>query len=330
MPNIFRKPGVYIHKIGATNKTIVGVATSTAVLIGTFPKGRQYMPTNIRSLPEFERTYAGLKTNNLSSLVAKQFFENGGQDLWIISTGARLSGIATPLIKGLSLLSQIPSFNILVIPETNFLPNGEATKIFQTAVPLIEKHQAMYVLDPPQENVRHQTVKDLAAWVRAQPGIQRPNVILYYLRVQVRSQNTSVPTTIIPNSSTIAGILARTDVTRGVWKAPAGNEARLRGIVGLEGRLTSRDITNLTSANINALKQMTSSTYVVWGSRTLSSDPESKYVPVRRTALFLETSIEQGTAWAVFKPNNEPLWAQIRQAIETFMHSLFRQGAFLR
>jgi len=328
MPNIFRTPGGYIQKISSAQKTIVGVSTSTTVLIGTFPKGRQYTPTNIRSLQECDRTFGGLRTNNLSSLVIKQFFDNDGKNLWVISTGTRFSRTATPLLKGLSLLSKIQSFNILLIPETTLLPDGEAAKTFQTAVPLIDQHRAMYLLDPPQQDAPRQTVKDLATWFRAQSGIGHPNVILYYPRVQVRSQITSVPTVTISNSGSIAGIMARTDVTRGVWKAPAGNEALLQGIAGLEGRLTSRDITFLTSVNINALKQMTSSAYVVWGARTLSSDPEWKYVSVRRTALFLESSVEQGTAWAVFEPNDEPLWAQLRLSVETFMEGLFRQGAF--
>jgi phage tail sheath protein FI len=186
----------------------------------------------------------------------------------------------------------------------------------------------VYLLDPPQQDALRQTVKDLAAWFRAQADIRHPNVILFYPRVQVRSQVTSSPTLIIPNSGTMAGVFARIDDARGVWKAPAGTVANLQGVVGLEQLLTSKDIHSLTSANINALKQIVSSTYVAWGARTLSSDPEWKYVPVRRTALFLESSVERGTAWAVFEPNNKPLWTRIRQSVETFMQTLFRRGAF--
>jgi phage tail sheath protein FI len=328
MPNIFRKPVVFIQKMGTTNKAIVGVSTSTALLIGTLPNGWQYTTTNIRSLQEFERTSAGLKTNNIASLVAKQFFENGGRNLWFISTGTRLSRTATPFLKGLSLLSKIPFFNMLMIPETTLLPDREAAKVFQAAVPLIEQHRAVYFLDPPQQDALRQTVKDLAAWFRAQVGIRHPNVVLYFPRVQVRSRVAPPPTVTIPVSGTMAGLFARLDGTRGVWKAPAGTEATLQGVVGLDQLLTSQDIDLLTSANINALKQSPSSPYVAWGARTLSSNPEWKYVPVRRTALFLESSIQQGTNWAVFEPNDEPLWAQIRQSVQIFLEALFRQGAF--
>ena len=328
MPEIFRTPGVYITETGGTAKTIVGVSMSTAVLIGTFPTGPKYTATKVRSLQECDRTFGGLRINQLSSLVIKQFFENGGKEIWVLSTGKKFSRTASPLLKGLSLVAQIPSFNILVIPETTLLPDREAAKVFQWAVPLIEKHRAVYLLDPPQQDALRQTVKDLAAWFRSQRGIRHPNLILYHPRIQIRSQGATPPTVTIPASGTMAGLFARFDETRGIWKAPAGTEATLQGVVGLERLLRSQDIELLSSANINALKQIPPSTYVAWGSRTLSDDPEWKYVPVRRTAMFLESSIEQGTTWAVFEPNDEPLWAQIRQSVETFMQALFRQGAF--
>ena len=328
MPNIFQNPGVYIQNMGTITKTIVGVSTSTAVFIGTFPKGSPYTPTNIRSLQEFERTYGGLKTNKLPSLVISQFFENGGKNLWIISIGTSPFKTAAPFLKGLSLLSQIPFFNMLVIPETALLSVGEAEKVFRTAVPLIEKYRAVYFLDPPQQDGRRQTVKDLAAWFSAQVSIRHPNVMLYYPCVHIRSKVAPPPTITIPVSGTMAGLFARLDSTRGVWKAPAGTEATLQGVVGLDQSLTVQDMNVLTSVNINTLKQLPSSAYVAWGARTLSSDPEWKYVPVRRTALFIESSIHQGTSWAVFEPNDEPLWAQIRQSVETFMQTLFWRGAF--
>jgi len=328
MPEIFQNPRVYIQETKTTNKAIVGVSTSTAVLIGTFPTGPKYTATRIRSLQECERTFGGLRNNRLSSLVIKQFFENGGKEIWVLSIGVKSSRTASPLLKGLSLVSQIPSFNMLLIPETTLLPDREAAKIFQAAVPVIEKRRAVYLLDPPQQDALRQTVRDLAAWFRAQSGIRHPSLILYHPRIQVRSQITSPPTMTIPASGTMAGLFARFDRARGVWKAPAGTEAMLQGVVGLEQLLTRQDIDLLTAANINALKLIPPSTYVAWGARTLSSDPEWKYVPVRRTALFLESSIVQGTTWAVFEPNNEPLWAQIRQSVESLMQALFRKGAF--
>lgn len=328
MPNIFRTPGVYIQELGTSTPPIIGTSTSTAVVIGTFPKGPQNTPTNIRSLQAFDDTYDGLKTDQLSSLNAKQYFDNGGKNLWVISTGTRPSKTASALVKGLARLSKIPEWNILFIPETTLLPVREAAKVFQSALPLIQLHRALFLLDLPQPDPLRPTVNHLITWVRAQTALQHPNMILYYPRVQVRSPMAASGTIAIPASGTMAGVFARIDSTRGIWKAPAGTGATLQAVVGLEPPLTSQEINRLTSANINALIQLPSSAYVAWGGRTLSADPEWKYVPVRRTALFVESSVEQGTAWAVFEPNDEPLWARIRQSVQTFMEGLFRQGAF--
>lgn len=328
MPNVFRNPGVYIPEIKSTGKTITGVSTSTTLLIGTFPKGPRFTPTRIRSLRDFARTFGRPVNNHLTFLVITQFFENGGKDIWIVSTGVKFTGTATPFLRGLSFLSQIPSFNILLIPETTILSDREAAKIFQTAVPIIEKHRAVYILDPPRQDASRQAVRDLATWCRTQSGIQHPNVILYYPRVLVRSKGTRSPTVPTPSSGTMAGLFARVDRTRGVWKAPAGTEAILNSVVGLEEKLSPQDINLLTSANINALKQISTSTYLAWGARTLSPDQEWKYIPVRRLALFLESSIENGLQWTVFEPNDEPLWAQIRISVSNFLQKYNREGAF--
>jgi phage tail sheath protein FI len=130
----------------------------------------------------------------------------------------------------------------------------------------------------------------------------------------------------------VAGVMARTDSDRGVWKAPAGLEARLFGVPALSVPLNDADTGQLNPLGINCLRAMPAAGRVVWGARTLEGSDrlasEWKYIPVRRTALFLEESLYRGTQWVVFEPNDEPLWAQIRLNIGAFMQSLFRQGAF--
>ena len=130
----------------------------------------------------------------------------------------------------------------------------------------------------------------------------------------------------------VSGVMARTDSDRGVWKAPAGLEARLFGVPALSVPLNDADTGQLNPLGINCLRAMPAAGRVVWGARTMEGSDrlasEWKYVPVRRTALFLEESLYRGTQWVVFEPNDEPLWAQIRLNIGAFMQSLFRQGAF--
>jgi phage tail sheath protein FI len=133
---------------------------------------------------------------------------------------------------------------------------------------------------------------------------------------------------LVPPSGFVAGLYAKTDGQRGVWKAPAGTSVALGGGVGLAVNLTDTQQGNLNPLNINAIRQFAGSGMVLWGARTVTSDPAWNYVPVRRLAIFLRVSIYRGIQWAVFEPNDEDLWASLRLSIGSFMMNLFRQGAF--
>jgi phage tail sheath protein FI len=130
----------------------------------------------------------------------------------------------------------------------------------------------------------------------------------------------------------VAGLFARTDANRGVWKAPAGLDATLNGVPELEVSLTDPENGELNPLGLNCLRVKPGAGRVVWGARTLRGDDrlasEYKYIPVRRLALMIEESLYRGMQWVVFEPNDEPLWAQIRMNVTSFMHGLFRQGAF--
>jgi phage tail sheath protein FI len=130
----------------------------------------------------------------------------------------------------------------------------------------------------------------------------------------------------------IAGLFSRTDTNRGVWKAPAGLEATLVGVPKLSVPMTDAENGELNPLGINCLRAFSGAGRVAWGARTRVGDDrlasEWKYVPVRRTALFIEESLYRGTKWVVFEPNDEPLWASIRLNVGAFMQGLFRQGAF--
>lgn len=133
-----------------------------------------------------------------------------------------------------------------------------------------------------------------------------------------------------PPSGYVAGIYARTDARRGVWTSPAGLEATVAGAVGLATELTDVQQGNLNTnpKSVCVIRRFPASGIVVWGARTLSSDPEWRYISPRRMVIFLRVSIFNGIQWAVFQPNDEPLWAQLRLNLNSFMNTLFRQGAF--
>jgi phage tail sheath protein FI len=134
----------------------------------------------------------------------------------------------------------------------------------------------------------------------------------------------------VPASGFVVGMYARIDARRGIWKAPAGTEANIGGAVGLVAEITDVQQDFLNPIGANVIRQFPASGIVIWGSRTLAtrSDPEYRYVPVRRTAIYLEQSIYNGIQWAVFEPNDEDLWASLRLNIGAFMTLQFRAGAF--
>jgi phage tail sheath protein FI len=154
---------------------------------------------------------------------------------------------------------------------------------------------------------------------------------VYFPWVQAVDPTGQSPTPILlPPSGYVTGIYARTDSQRGVWKAPAGTQATLTGSVGLASVISDAQQDTLNPLGANVIRFFPSAGVVIWGARTLAtlSDPEYRYVPVRRLAIFLEQSIYQGIQWAVFEPNDDGLWSSLRLDIGAFMMNQFRAGAF--
>ena len=221
------------------------------------------------------------------------------------------------------------AFNLLVLTP---LP-GELdvpAPALQAAAAFAVRHRAFLIADAPSTWPRAVTT-DLRGAFADGFGANNTNVAVYFPRVTVTDP---LGGTIddVGASAAIAGIYAATDASRGVWKAPAGIATQLAGITDLSVRLSDGDSGQLNPIAINCLRTLPVIGNVVWGARTLAGDDISaspwKYVPVRRTALFIEESLFQGTKWAVFEPNDEPLWAQVRLNVGAFMQTLFRQGAF--
>jgi phage tail sheath protein FI len=177
-----------------------------------------------------------------------------------------------------------------------------------------------------------ETVATMPATVAPRAGVNASNAALFFPWVLAPDDLKQGALRAFPPCGFVAGVFARTDAARGVWKAPAGTEASLTGAAGLAITMSDAENGQLNPHAVNCLRTLPVYGNVVWGSRTLDGDndrgSEWKYVPVRRMALFLEESLFRGTQWVVFEPNDEPLWAQIRLNIGAFMQGLFRQGAF--
>lgn len=236
---------------------------------------------------------------------------------------------------GLYALDKAELFNILCIPPDT--REGDVSpQVLDAALAYCVKRRAILVVDPPRAWAEPKE----AAAAQAKAGVDdlgisgdsARNAMLYFPRVVQADPLRESKTDVFPACGIIAGIMARTDAKRGVWKAPAGLDATLKGIRGLQASLTDAENGQLNPLAINCLRMNPSAGPVLWGARTLrGADPladEYKYLPVRRLALYLEESLYRSTRWAVFEPNDEPLWSQLRLSIGTFMHDLFRQGAF--
>lgn len=220
-------------------------------------------------------------------------------------------------------------FNLLCIPAAALLPAVSMRSLYTQAEAYCTAKRAFLIIDIPAEETR--TPATMTSWMAANDTLRTDYAAVYFPVLQIPDPlNENRPRTVGP-SGTLAGVFARTDSTRGVWKAPAGTDAALRG-ASLAVKITDLENGGLNPLGINALRNFPIFGNIAWGARTLDGADQQasewKYIPVRRTALFIEESLYQGLKWVVFEPNDDPLWAQIRLNAGAFMHSLFRQGAF--
>jgi phage tail sheath protein FI len=234
---------------------------------------------------------------------------------------------------GIYALEKIDLFNILCVPPYSFADDVEVST-WEAAAAYCNRRRAMLVVDAPATWLDKDDAKDTASGVASFSalGPHSKNAAVFFPRLRQPNPLRGNQIETFAPCGAVAGVFARTDTQRGVWKAPAGLEATLVGVPQLSVSLTDGENGELNPLAINCLRAMPAAGRVIWGSRTLQGDDrlasEWKYIPVRRLALFLEESLYRGTQWVVFEPNDEPLWAQIRLNLGAFMHNLFRQGAF--
>lgn len=228
---------------------------------------------------------------------------------------------------GIYALRDVDIFNLLVIPRTTQLSDSEAKSVLAAAATFCEAQRAMLLIDPATDKAW----SDMPDYVTSL-GISSRNAAIYFPQIAIADPLDGFRVRNVPASGSVAGVISRTDATRGIWKAPAGTEAALRGAQGLSYALTDQENGVLNPLGINCLRSFPVHGRIVWGARTLrGADAQAddyKYIPVRRVALHIESSLFRGLQWVVFEPNDEPLWAQIRLNVGAFMQTLFRQGAF--
>jgi hypothetical protein len=294
--------------------SVAAVGNPSTALNSPFPpSGSATAPFN--SPPFLKGGYDGVV------LDPTQDNSNGG----LFMTALNAAGTGT---GGVHLLDRVDIFNLLCVPgETEAATIANLQKY-------CHDNRAFYIVDCPKSA----TAAGLAASGPAGndsgsiTGQYSINSAYYFPWVQAPDPLIGNRINPFPPCGFVAGIYASTDASRGVWKAPAGIDASLTGVSGLQYILTDLENGSLNTQAINCLRQFNVYGDVVWGSRTLQGNDQAgsqwKYVPIRRLALFLESSLFEGTQWVVFEPNDQTLWSQIRLNVGSFMQGLFQQGAF--
>lgn len=223
-------------------------------------------------------------------------------------------------------------FNLMVLPADAELTDADRQNLWGPASIYCQSRRAFLLIDAPDgwatTDGRAAIVQNTAQVNDLRARVVKDHSAVFYPKLLYNDRGVLRA---MGAAGAVAGLLARIDASRGVWKAAAGTEADVRGIAGLHVKLTDLENGVLNKLGVNCLRSFPTG-FVNWGARTLDGSDdigsEWKYIPIRRLALFIEESLYRGTKWVVFEPNDEPLWAKIRLNVGVFMNGLFRQGAF--
>jgi hypothetical protein len=256
---------------------------------------------------------------------------NGGDDGAILVPASDQNfeiALTSKADQGVFLLDRVDIFNLLCIPGETDAPT------ISTLQQYCADKRAFYIVDAPQLSTISGLITSGPVGSTPGPitGTHANNSAYYFPWVQAPDPLFGNRPSLYPPCGFVAGIYAATDASRGVWKAPAGIQASLTGVSGLQYNLTDLENGDLNIQAVNCLRQFKVYGDVVWGARTLQGNDQAgsewKYIPIRRLALYIESSLYAGTQWVVFEPNDAPLWSQIRLNVGAFMQGLFLQGAF--
>jgi uncharacterized protein len=304
---------------------IAGAPTNIAAFVGWAAQGPTDGAILVRSWSEFEQHFGSFDRRFYLGYAVSHFFANGGQQAYVVRLASDAGGTpvaSAAVMTGVHLLDAVPIFNLLAVP-------GESDPgLIAQLQTYCAGRKAFLIVDSAPGS----TVATLQAGPDSRmTGANAINAAFYFpwLNALDAQQNVTRP---FPPSGFVAGLYAATDAARGVWRSPAGLRANMTGELGPVLDLTDPQVGVLSARAINCIRHIAQFGDVVWGDRTLGGSDQAasdwKYVSVRRLALYIESSLRAGIQWAVFEPNNEPLWAQLRSSVGAFMQTLFLQGAF--
>lgn len=320
-------PESHLFRLVATETT--GGATETYPTLSTRPRDSNFVGTVLRQSSHLLRVRRqsgrwrcpAERPAAIRGAVATAGSASDGSQLQAVNL---VSSYRQRRRLGLYALEKADGFNLLCIP--GYRSDGGVDKtVSQAAAHYCEAQQAIFLAEAPIEwTSSAQAIANPSAL-----GTKSPNAAVFYPSIQKPDPASGSLRTLSPVGS-IAGVIARTDTLRGVWKAPAGLEATLLGATALDPDLPTADAAALNRLAINCLR-LYGGKVLVWGARTLSGQDaagsEWKYMPVRRLALHIERSIRKSTRWTVFEGNDANLWQSLENATEAYLNTLYRNGA---
>lgn len=317
-------PGVYIEEISNGVAPIEGVGTSTAAFIGETEKGLADRALMVTSFAEFQANFGNSLRESWLSYSVSQFFNNGGTRLYI----ARVTGHASTVPqeidyqKAFSLLDSITDINLVAVPGV-----GSPSMVSYGADYCQKRRDCFFIGDM---SLSDNTVEKAQTFID-DIETRSSYAAVYFPWLKMKDPSgVSSDLIAVPPSGSVAGIYGRIDAAQGVWKAAAGGRSNINGAVGLWVDASDRMRSTLNPIGGNAIRAFPGSGVVIWGAQTLDTQSNLvyRYVPVRRTAIYIEQSIYNAIQWAVFEPNDANLWASLRRTIGAFMNAQWRAGAF--
>ena len=295
--------------------------TEVTAFVGALGHG----PANIAVLCEdyggFEAVFGADDACAPLALAVQQFFANGGAAAYVVRSASADAGAGSfpALHQGIFALEEVEHFNLLCLPGT-----GDGG-VLSAAAAYCRDRGALLLADAPLDvESPAQLLSSMPGW----PASSHVAVFHPWVYVEDRAGKRQLA----PPCGGIAGMLARNDAARGVWKAPAGSTARLEGVRALHAEVSEAEAAKLAEAGVNCLRMASSLGAVCWSARTRHPAdqpmPQLAHLPVRRMANFLEDSLVPALEWTRFERNEPALWAHIAAQAEAFMHGLSIAGAF--
>jgi phage tail sheath protein FI len=313
-----KAPGVYFENITPAGP-IAGVGTSVAALIGqvhTVADAKVGVPVLVTNWTAYVDSFGGYDKPKPLPYAVRGFFENGGTQAFIVPLKAPPDLEAVEAAT--SALSRLGEVSLVC------LPGVEDAALQQEILRHCEELTDRFaILDGTADlSLQHD------GKLKTQRGLLDSDLgygALYWPWITIPDPESSTGDRIdVGPSGHVAGVMARSDDTVGVHKAPA-NEV-VKGAIGLSYVLNEAEQADLNSANINALRQFPGRPPMVWGARTLTTDTNWRYVNVRRLVSYIEDSLRQGLRWAVFEPNNTTLWKGLERSITDFLTRIWQAG----